>query len=517
MNNLGAVYTEEERFEEAVEMLITAYRRRPRYADVHCNLGFAFLGLEQFERAIKAFNTAAELKPDYSEAYLGLARVQQEQHQLKDALVSAEKALEIDPEKSEVHSMLGSLHMEMGYAVKARQEFDKALQLDPESVRGLVGLGALQMELGELEAAEATFNRALEIDPGSMAARVSLANVRKATPGDANLQAMVDTLDAKSKRQGPRAMSLHFALGKCFDDIGDYEDAFKHFEQGCALKRATIEYDSAEQASLIDNLIKFLDKSAMERFAGAGCTSEVPVFVLGMARSGTTLTEQIIASHPDVYGAGELPDLLDLVRQPRGPEGKTLFPQSMQYLTETDISALGDQYLAGLRARDGEALRITDKMPANFLAVGLIHLMLPNARIIHVKRNPADTCLSCYSRLFKYGLTHSYDLTELGLYYSGYARLMDHWHSVLPEGAILDVVYEDLVADNEAQARRLIDFCGLPWDDACLEFHKHKRAIKTASVTQVRQPLYNTSVARWKRYEKHLGPLLEALGDLAPT
>lgn len=245
----------------------------------------------------------------------------------------------------------------------------------------------------------------------------------------------------------------------------------------------------------------------------AAIDSELPIFIVGMARSGTTLTEQIISSHPQVHGAGELPDLLNLARQPQGAS-KTLFPHSMQMLTKADLGLMGGRYVTGLRERHAKANRITDKMPANFLAVGLIHLIVPNARIIHVKRNPIDTCLSGYSRLYSRGQAHSYDLAEIGAYYRGYARLMDHWHAVLPAGAILDVVYEDLVADNEAQARRLIDYCGLPWDDVCLQFHKNERVIRTASVTQVRQPIYNTSVARWKRYETHLGPLVDALGDL---
>jgi tetratricopeptide (TPR) repeat protein len=517
MNNLGAVLTEDDRYEDAVKVLIQAFRKRPGYADVHCNLGFAFLGMEQYERSKKAFAKAIELKPAYTEAFFGLARVHQEENHLAEAEQVALAALEIDAEKSEVHSALGGIYTEMGYPDKARQAYDEALRLEPDSVRGLIGLGALLMELGALEESEATFERALEIDPASTAARVSLSHVRKTKPDDTNMQALIEEAGNTKKLSRPKATSLNYALGKCYDDVGEYDDAFTHFAAGAQLKRSSIQYDAADQQLLISNLIKYLDQPTVDRFSGTGNPSELPVFVLGMARSGTTLTEQILASHPQVHGAGELPDLLDLVREPRGPTGDTPFPHSMQHLNHADLGLLGERYVTGLRARHPDAARITDKMPANFLAVGLIHLILPNARIIHLRRDPVDTCLSSFSRLYNHGQPHSYDLAEIGAYYRGYAKLMDHWHTVLPAGTILDMVYEELVADNETQARRLIEHCGLEWDDACLDFHKTERAVRTASVTQVRQPIYNTSVQRWKRYESHLGPLLDALGDLVPA
>ena len=242
----------------------------------------------------------------------------------------------------------------------------------------------------------------------------------------------------------------------------------------------------------------------------------MPIFVLGMPRSGTTLTEQIIASHQQVYGAGELHDILQLVNHPKegAPEG---YPLSLKGIIPADLKMLGEKYVAGLQARKPEARHITDKMPANFNCLGMIHLMLPNAKIVHVKRNPVDTCLSCFTRLFNKSQYQSYDLTEIGRYYRNYSILMDHWRAVLPPGSFYEVQYEDLVADNENQARALIKYCGLEWDDACLESHKTERSIRTASVTQVRQPIYNTSVERWRKYEKHLRPLLDALGDLVPA
>ena len=517
MNNLGAVFTEDDRPEEAIKLLLQAVRKRPAYADLHCNLGFAFLGMEEYNKAKTGFSKARELKSDYPEAHFGLARVYQELDQLEEAEQAALQALAIDPARTEAHSVLGGIYKEMGFPEKAQQAFNEALRLDSESLRALVGLGTLQMELGALAESEASFQRALEVEPDSVAPRVSLAMVRKTRSGDENMQALINESANIESMSRVKATSLHFALGKCYEDTGDYDNAFVHFREGCALKRSSIQYDAADQDLLITNLMTFLDQPTIDRLRGAGSDSELPVFVFGMARSGTTLTEQIIASHPQVHGAGELPDLLALARHPRPDAADTPFPHNVRGLTQADLGVLGERYVAGLAERNPDAARITDKMPGNFLAVGFIHLILPRARIIHVKRNPVDTCLSGWSRLFSRGQLQSYDLSELGAYYRGYARLMDHWHSVLPPGTILDVNYEDLVADNETQARRLIDHCGLTWDDACLEFHKTERSIRTASVTQVRQPIYSSSVARWKHYEKHLQPLLDALGDLVPT
>jgi hypothetical protein len=261
--------------------------------------------------------------------------------------------------------------------------------------------------------------------------------------------------------------------------------------------------------------MRIFDQATIERLRGGGDSSQLPIFVLGMPRSGTTLTEQIISSHPDVHGAGELPDLMAIAQRDVAGTG-AVFPNNIPALDLAGLGTWGADYVNGLQRRAPTAKRITDKMPVNFLAIGLIHMMLPNAKIIHVDRNPVDTCLSCFMQLFSSRQDQTYDLAELGRYYVDYARLMEHWRNVLPKGAFLDVQYEDIVADQETQARLMIAFCGLDWNDACIDFHKNKRPVRTASVSQVRQPIYKSSVERWRPYEKFLGPLLDALDDLAP-
>ena len=253
-------------------------------------------------------------------------------------------------------------------------------------------------------------------------------------------------------------------------------------------------------------------ETLVARFDGAGYNSDLPIFILGMPRSGTTLVEQILASHPSIHGAGELKDLSGIAfGLPHRLGSSQPFPECVAEVDAGRWRELGEAYVQGIRKHAAGMERITDKMPSNYHFVGLIHLMLPSAQIIHCVRDPVDTCLSCYKTLFVKTQEFSYDLTELGRHYRQYDRLMQHWKTVLP-GRMLDVRYEDVVSDLEGVARRLVEFCGLEWNEACLEFYKTERPVRTASAVQVRRPIYQTSIEYWRRYERHLGPLFQALG-----
>ena len=304
-------------------------------------------------------------------------------------------------------------------------------------------------------------------------------------------------------------VELHFALAKAYNDLKRYEPAFEHLQKGNAIKRRRVSYGEALDMEFSRAIAASFTSELFETRRGAGDPSDVPVFVVGMPRSGTTLVEQILASHPSVFGAGELMYMYRLAES--GHAGGN-FPFDIASLPDDALRRFGGFYAARVRALAPQAKRIVDKLPANFRLVGLIRLALPNARIIHVRRDPLDTCFSCYSKLFSQNLDFTYDLGELGRYYKAYDKLMEHWRNVLPEGAMLEVQYEDLVSDFEPQARRLIAYCGLEWDDGCLSFHKTVRPVRTASAGQVRQPVFKTSIGRWRPYREHLRPLLDALG-----
>lgn len=513
-NNLGAVLTEMEDPEEGLKVLLGVVKARPNYAEAHCNIGNAFLALENFTNAEKAFSTSIRLQPDYAEAYEGLARCAQEQRNLTLAEQHTHKAIALKP-RAAGYSLLGGIYSEQSFPEKAADAYEKALALDPILVSAFLGKGHLLMEMGKMDAAEQCFQHALELDPDNIAPRLSLTQVRKTKAGDENFAALQEAAKKIQDMPVTRAISLHFALGKAYEDMKQHDEAFPHYLEGCRLKRQRIEYSADNNTLIINNIRKVFSKDMIDGLRGTGgSTSNTPIFVLGMPRSGTTLTETIIASAPGVYGAGELPDLVQIAAQPLGQSDEG-YPLNMQKISGADLTRMGEKYVAQLKQRAPDSPHITDKMPANFLELGLIHLMLPNAKIIHVRRNPVDTCLSAFTRLFHKSQHQSYDLREIGRYYRDYLSVMSHWRDVLPAGSFYEIQYEELVANQEEESRKLIEFCGLSWSDACLDPHKTERNVKTASVTQVRQPVYTSSVERWRVYEKFLGPLLEELQDAA--
>jgi hypothetical protein len=316
----------------------------------------------------------------------------------------------------------------------------------------------------------------------------------------------IDSLDVDDQ------IRLRFGLGKTYANLGDHERSFRHVLEGNRLKRQEFTYDEAKTLEHFDRIRRTFTAELIRERRNVGDPSQTPVFVVGMPRSGTTLIEQILASHPKVFGAGELRLFGTLMGTLRGADGSE-FPECVARLTTDQIRVLGTTYNRGIRALAPDAERVVDKMPFNFYSVGLIHLALPNARIIHARRDPRDIALSCFSLLFNEGHEFTYDLAEIGHFIRAYEMLMQHWQGLLPQGAILEVKYEELVDRLEVEAGRIIAYCGLDWDDACLSFHKTRRPVRTASVNQVRQPIYRSSVGRWRRYEELLQPLLAALTD----
>ena len=436
----------------------------------------------------------------------------------KDALHALQQTAKLLPQDAEVLNNLGDALAKRERLSEAETYFRKAVSLKPQYEDAQHNLGVVCLQLGNIKDAETSFREVLALNPDFIEARYFLAQNQKNRIDDSNLNALIE-IERRIQNQS-LALSvkdqiyLHFALGKSYDNIKDADRAFHHYAEGARLKRKTYRYDPSSTTRNVDELMRIFNRDTIKRMHGNGNPSEQPIFILGMPRSGTTLMEQIIASHPDVHGAGELTDFPAIAQ--RNIAGMA-YPGNLRLLNQSWLGSWATEYLTALHRRNPNAIRITDKLPANFMSIGLIYLMLPNAKIVHVNRNPMDTCLSCFTVLFQgNNVPWSYDLKELGAYYSDYARLMEHWREVLPEGAFLDIHYEDIVQDRETQTRRLIEYCGLEWDDRCLESHKAERTIRTASILQVREPVYISSVERWRRYEKHLTPLLTALGELAP-
>lgn len=511
-NNLGVILNEQGKRDDAVAHYERALALNPDSADAHNNLGNGLAAQGRTADAMAHYERALVLNPGHANAHNNLGIALAAQGRIADAITHYERALVLNPEYADAHNNLGVVLADKGKFSDAMTHYGRVLAINPDHAAVHNNLGNLFKEQGKFDDAMAHYGRAIAIRPDYAEAHLNRAEIKTFHTGDSELAAL-EALAGREDLPENKALQIHFALAKALDDSGDYVRAFEHLREGNALKRRQINYDEADVLGLFRRISTVFDAGLFDRFRGEGDPSPVPVFVLGMPRSGSTLIEQILASHPQIHGAGELTDLETVAGSVAdGGDQAVPYPECVPALDGAALRQLGQSYLARLPAPANGKVRIVDKLPLNFLRVGLIRLILPNARIIHTVRHPVDTCVSCYSRLFASGLDFTYDLAELGRYYRCYIELMAHWRSVLPPGAMLDVSYEDVVDDLEGQARRLIDYCGLSWDDCCISFHKTSRPVKTASAVQVRQPLFRSSLQRWRKYEAGLGPLLREPG-----
>lgn len=507
---LGVIAHQLGRHDLAVDLISKAIALDANVASYHSNMGNALTGQGKLDEAVVFYRKALALKPDYAEAQYNLGVLLDNQGWLDEAVACYRRAVELRPEYAEAHNNLGSALQDQGRLDEAVACYRKALDLKPDYPEAYYNIANVLRELGRLTEGRDYIEKAIRLSPRNSMFFGSLALSKQFMAGDPHLALMEELARDMESLSAKEQIELHFALGKALADIKEYEQSFRHLLQGNALKRQQIAYDATATLELFQRIQTVFTSEMMHRKQGLGNPSTVPIFIVGMPRSGTTLVEQILASHPKVFGAGERNDFDKAVAH-LGNRARMPFPELVRGMSGEDVRQLGTSYLDMIRAIAPEAVRITDKMPLNFRFVGLIHLALPHARIIHTSRDPIDTCLSCFSTLFTVGQPYSYDLGELGRYYRAYQELMQHWRNVLPAGVMLEVQYEEVVDDLEGQARRLVAHCGLEWDDACLEFHKTQRPVRTASVSQVRQPIYKSAVGRWRVYEKFLGPLTKAL------
>jgi len=470
LNFLGRVYRDLGRRRDAVAAFERAIAVTPSSAESHCNLGEVLFEMRRVGAAMDCYRRALSLQPRYAPAHLNLALALRQQRQPADAEASCRAALEVDP----------------------------------NYVEALTFLGELRADRGEFAEAEELFAKAIVIDPGFYSAFSSIATHRKMTVADSEWRRGVETLLARRLPLNAE-VSLRYSLGKYFDDVGAFDDAFHQYARANELsKRFGATYDPGQFSALVGRIIGRFQPEFLRACQAGASTSELPIMIVGMPRSGTSLAEQILASHPAVFGAGELTFWHDAYRRleqinPEGVPDRTL------------LAGMARSCLERLSALGGGAVRVVDKMPANFLYAGLIHAVFPKARIIHMQRHPLDTCLSIYFQNFFNIGPYANDLENLAHYYGEYLRITDHWRATLPPAAFLEVPYEALTEEQESWTRRMLDFAGLPWDPRCMNFQETNRVVITASKWQVRQKIYRASTGRWKNYEKFLAPLLPLL------
>jgi len=446
---------------------------------------------------------------------IGLAEQYAHAGKLSAAAALCRDILARQPNWAPALHLLGDVIFRSGNHAGGIDLVRRAISVDGGIAHYHYTLGRMYLPAGFVAEAKTQLEQAIALNPRDPLYHFILSDLKTFTADDPQLRLLEDLIPRVNSLPPLSQPLAHFTLAKAYEDLGQYDDSFLHLKQGNLLRRRQVFYDETRLNDLFERVRATFDRQFIEDKAGAGYRSTVPVFVVGIPRSGTTLVEQILASHPSAYGAGELPELGNLSMQLRGPDDTIGYPEIVREVSATCFSDLGERYVRRVCRLAPEAARIVDKMPPNFMQLGLIHLALPDARIIHVVRSPLDTCFSSYATSFGHGPDYAYDLGELGRNYRRYAQLMAHWRDVLPQGRVLEVRYEAVVSDLETETRRLLDFCGLSWNPVCLAFHQTRRAVFTASAAQVRRPVYRSSEGRWRHYREHLGPLIEALGDLA--
>ncbi len=528
---------------EAEAVYRAAIARNERHSDAKEGLGVLHLQRGEIEKAVRLLDEAAALCPTNAGFHDNLAAALLQANRPDQAAAALERSIAAAPTAIDSRMKLGDLLLKLGRRGRAMETYKQAIELDPqlravcrdtsqildEEARCNTVLANCQhilarypryapahyrkacalLNLGRIEEARRTSEQALVIDPTVPTYYHILVHTGEAKHIAAALGGLESLACYEEALSDQDRATLHFLLAKAYDSQKRMADAFTHLQKANAAKRETIRYDEAREIDRLKAIADAFSSERMQQLCGHGNPSPLPVFVVGMPRSGTTLVEQILASHPEIHGAGELSTFADLAT--RGVTGED-FPAGFAAISPAALDQLAERYLAKVSAIGQGAKRVVDKLPTNFRFAGLIHLALPGARIIHVKRDPLDTCFSCYSQTFAGDIGFAYDLGELGRYYRAYDALMEHWRRVLPQGVMLEVQYEEMVNDLPTQAKRMVGHCGLEWHQGCLEFHKTRRAVASASLYQVRQPLFQSAIGRAQAYSAHLAPLRQALG-----
>ncbi len=511
---LAAEHQKEGRLEDAEKLYRRILRHNPRNVDALRLLALIALKADHADEAEAMLQKAVSTAPDFIAATLELGRLLKDQDRFEEALGCFDKVIARDPANAAAHYLRGATLARASFTPEAIDAYRRCLSLKPAHAGALLGLGHVLKAIGDYDGSVASYDACMKAAPDFGETYWSLANLKTYRFDDAMVAEM------ERRAAAPRANSVSevnflFALGKAHEDRGDFDRAWHFYRSGNQKQRAQVSYDPVQTEAMNDRLLSVFSSEFLESARGAGLEDPSPIFILGLPRSGSTLLEQILASHSQVEGTSELPYIGRVAAWlNRNRADGVNYPEAVRRLTPAKLCSLGEDYMSFARMhRRSGAPRFVDKMPNNFPNAGFISVILPRAKIIDARRHPLDACLSCYRQLFAKGQAFTYDLTEIAEYYLQYQRMMDHWAEVIP-GQVLTVQYEEVVADLETQTRRMLEFCGLPWERACLRFYESDRPVRTPSAEQVRQPIYDRSVGHWRRYAAHLDELISVIAPI---
>jgi tetratricopeptide (TPR) repeat protein len=513
---LAAEHHKNGELEKAAHVYREVLRANPKNVDALRLTGAIAAEQLRYDEAERCFLRVIDLAPDFVRVYIDLGRILKEQDRYAEAIEWFRKATTLEPGNVQPHFQLASALAPAAKTYEALEAYRKAIKIQPNHPGALLGLAHMLKTVGQQEEAVTAYRDFIRLTQDQGEGYWSLANLKTYSLTDDDISDMESLLEQEGLTDLSE-VNLLFALAKTIEDRGDFDMAWDYYYRGNSKRRMIEQYDPVKTEVTNDAILEVFDREFMEGNAGLGNPDMAPIFIVGLPRSGSTLLEQILASHSQVEGTAELPYLGRVTMSlSRNRADGINYPEAVRELGEKQFRAMGQEYLdlAQLHRIEGTP-RFIDKMPNNTPAIGFLHLILPNAKIIDARRYPLDSCLSCYRQLFAQGQAFTYDLTDIGEYFLQYERMMDHWQSVLP-GRVLTVQYEDMVTDFENQVRRLLEYCELPWEDACLNFYDTERPVRTASSEQVRQPIYTGSINRWRKYEQHLGELIEVLEPSLP-
>ncbi|MEE4173515.1 MAG: sulfotransferase [Xanthomonadales bacterium] len=512
---IGADHLKAGRTDEAVDTLKAVLKKDPNNVDAMVFLALAYRQLDNhMDDAEALLRRATQAAPDHVTAWLNLGSILAKRNKRPEALEAYRQATRIEPGHPGAWSLMANCQAHLGDTEAARHSFERSLKLKPDHAHTQMGYGHVLKTLGDQDAALRAYREAIRLRPSSGEVYWSMANLKIFHFEDSEVDAMLGQLD-RGQLQPSEAVHFHFALGKAFEDQKDWERAWHHFHTGNQKQRTEVYHDPLEDREKKEAIRNVFSESFIAEHEGGGFEAPDPILVVGLPRSGSTLVEQILASHSQVEGTAELPNLgrLSMSIGRYRPDG-VQFPEACADLRARDWRQLGKRYIEETRRyRVTDRPYFTDKLPNNFPLIGLLHLILPNAKVINTLRHPLDTLLGNYKQLYGQGQNFTYDLFDLAEYYKDYHAMMAHWRAVLP-GKVLDVHYEDTVLDTETQVRRLLDHCGLPFEEACLRPWETERAVRTASSEQVRQPIYTGALGKWRRYEPWLDVWKDSLADI---
>jgi type IV pilus biogenesis/stability protein PilW len=511
-NNMGTLLREIGKVEQAEHALRKALQQNPAYVDAYTNLASIYFQEKKDVDALRQLTEALKLAPADKRSLILTARIQIRRGNFVASEQACRLVLKDDPDNAEALTVLGQVLHETDRYDEALEKLQKAVELAPRNPETLNFYGVTLKSVGRLDDARDQILRGVEINPGMYGAYANLNDLVDFSKEKELFDRIETIMESAGNPEADYMLPLHYAYAKALDDNGRHEKALEHYIAGGKLKRKQLEYNEADTVKFFQDIIKAFPAKIFKDRPYEGNSTTRPLFIVGMPRSGSTLVEQILASHPDVYGAGEVKYFSQALHKLRDRfPSLSKYPQMVGEMKPNHFKLVADGYEQALFKNAGDAKIVTDKLLTNYFFVGLLHLLFPHAHFINTRRDPVDSSLSAFTKLFKDDMPHSYDMGEMGRYYRQYDAAMKHWEKVLPKGVLKVVEYENVVADTEKEARAIMEFLGLEFDEKMLEFHKSKRPVKTASVAQVRKPIYKTAVKRWKKYGKGLQPLIDAI------